>query len=251
MMSDFLKVKLYDVISRLRQELQINVNPETLASGKRFFKENETVKLIGLKFSVVSKIGKKYLAEIRKVKLSKEEIFSLCDELWQSGYLEEIAVACVWSEAQAKNYQPEDFKTFAGWVENYVTNWAACDTLCNHTVGTLITMYPNLVDRLLDWAKSQNRWVKRASAVSLIIPAKNGHFFEHVIRIAEILLTDADDMVQKGYGWLLKAASATREQEVFDYVMKNKSVMPRTALRYAIEKMPSERKKLAMMKCSD
>ena len=69
-----------------------------------------------------------------------------------------------------------------------------------------------------------------------------------VLGIADILLTDADDMVQKGYGWLLKSASATREQEVFDYVIKNKSVMPRTALRYAIEKMPPERKKLAMMK---
>ena len=237
-----------DLIRRLRQELQMNADPETLASAKRFFKENETPKLIGLKSSVVGKIGKKYLAEIKKTKLSKEEVYALCDELWQSGYLEEMGVACLWSEAQAKNYQPEDFEVFAGWVGNYVTNWGACDTLCNHTVGALITMYPCLADRLLGWAKSPNRWVKRASAVSLIVPAKHGHFFEHVIRIADILLTDTDDMVQKGYGWLLKSASAAREQKVFDYVMKNKSVMPRTALRYAIEKMPPERRKLAMMK---
>jgi 3-methyladenine DNA glycosylase AlkD len=237
-----------EITSRLRQELQANVNPETQASGKKFFKENEKVKLIGLKFSVVSKIGKKYLAEISEAKLSKDEVYGLCDELWQSGYLEEIGVACIWSHAQAKNYQPEDFEVFAGWVEKYVTNWGACDSLCNHTVGTLIAMYPSLAGRLLNWAKSQNRWVKRASAVSLIIPAKHGHFFEHVIGIADILLTDADDMVQKGYGWLLKSASAAREQEVFDYVMKNKRVMPRTALRYAIEKMPLERKKSAMKK---
>ena len=237
-----------DILSRLRQELQTNASPETRASGERFFKENEKVKLLGLKASVVKKTGKNYLAEIRKAKLSKDKVYGLCDELWQSGYHEEIAVACLWSEAQAKNYQPEDFKVFADWVENYVTNWAACDTLCNHTVGTLITMYPDLAEHLPVWAKSPNRWIKRAAAVSLIVPAKHGHFFEYVVSIADILLTDADDMVQKGYGWLLKAAAATREQEVFDYVMKNKSAMPRTALRYAIEKMPPERKKLAMMK---
>jgi 3-methyladenine DNA glycosylase AlkD len=248
MMTDFQKTKAHTITSRLQQELRLSVTSETQTSTKKFFKDNEKVSLIGLKFSVVNQIGKKYLNEIKQAKLSKEEVYTLCDELWQSGYLEEIAVACIWSHGQAKNYQPEDFEVFVGWVENYVTNWGACDTLCNHTVGDLIAMYPCLADRLLDWAKSPNRWVRRASAVSLIIPAKNGHFFEHVTSIADILLTDADDMVQKGYGWLLKSASAAREQEVFDYVMKNKSVMPRTALRYAIEKMSPERRKSAMMK---
>ncbi|MDD4614505.1 MAG: DNA alkylation repair protein, partial [Caldisericia bacterium] len=61
-------------------------------------------------------------------------------------------------------------------------------------------------------------------------------------------LLDTDDMVQKGYGWLLKVASQTHETEVFEYVIKYKSTMPRTALRYAIEKMPPERKQEAMRK---
>jgi 3-methyladenine DNA glycosylase AlkD len=55
-------------------------------------------------------------------------------------------------------------------------------------------------------------------------------------------------MVQKGYGWMLKAASETHQKEVFDFVMKNKSAMPRTSLRYAIEKMPAEMKAKAMKK---
>jgi 3-methyladenine DNA glycosylase AlkD len=53
-------------------------------------------------------------------------------------------------------------------------------------------------------------------------------------------------MVQKGYGWLLKEASRAHQAEVFDYVMKNKAVMPRTSLRYAIEKMPAELRRKAM-----
>jgi 3-methyladenine DNA glycosylase AlkD len=53
-------------------------------------------------------------------------------------------------------------------------------------------------------------------------------------------------MVQKGYGWMLKEASRIHTKEVFDYVVKNKDKMPRTALRYAIEKMPQNSRKKAM-----
>ena len=55
-------------------------------------------------------------------------------------------------------------------------------------------------------------------------------------------------MVQKGYGWLLKSASMAFQKEIFDYVVSNKAHMPRTALRYAIEKMPEEMRKIAMQK---
>jgi 3-methyladenine DNA glycosylase AlkD len=53
-------------------------------------------------------------------------------------------------------------------------------------------------------------------------------------------------MVQKGYGWMLKEASKKHQPEVFDYVMSKKARMPRTALRYAIEKMPVEMRRRAM-----
>jgi 3-methyladenine DNA glycosylase AlkD len=55
-------------------------------------------------------------------------------------------------------------------------------------------------------------------------------------------------MVQKGYGWMLKVASGIHQKEVFEYVMKNKDRMPRTTLRYAIEKMPKNLKAEAMKK---
>jgi 3-methyladenine DNA glycosylase AlkD len=62
------------------------------------------------------------------------------------------------------------------------------------------------------------------------------------------MLSDKDDMVQKGYGWMLKAASQAHQKEIFDYVMNNKALMPRTSLRYAIEKLPQELKAMAMSK---
>ena len=73
-----------------------------------------------------------------------------------------------------------------------------------------------------------------------------GGVSKEVFEISDILLTDKDDMVQKGYGWMLKEASKKHQEEVFDYVMKWREKMPRTALRYAIEKMPVEMRRKAM-----
>ena len=107
-------------------------------------------------------------------------------------------------------------------------------------------MYPQFIERLGAWARSENRWLRRASAVTLILPARKGIFLKEVFEIADIMLEDKDDMVQKGYGWMLKEASKKHQAEVFDYVMSKKARMPRTALRYAIEKMPVEMRRRAM-----
>jgi 3-methyladenine DNA glycosylase AlkD len=90
--------------------------------------------------------------------------------------------------------------------------------------------------------------MKRAAAVSLIVPARKGKFLPDILEIADILLMDKDDMVQKGYGWMLKASSQANQKAIFEYVMSKKAIMPRTALRYAIEKMPQDLKKKAMEK---
>lgn len=233
-----------NVIAAIREELQRNADEEIRASGKRFFKEE--TKTYGIKTSLVTRLGKQYFKLIEGQ--DKTIIFDLCEELWQSGYLEESFIACNWSYYVHNRYQPDDFAIFEKWIDRYVSNWASCDTLCNHTVGAFIEMYPEYLSNLKIWAKSENRWMRRASAVSLIIPAKQGKFLTDIFDIAGILLLDRDDLVQKGYGWMLKEASRNHQQEVFDFVITHKRVMPRTALRYAIEKMPPELRKAAMQK---
>ena len=71
---------------------------------------------------------------------------------------------------------------------------------------------------------------------------------EDAFEIADLLFNDEEIYVLKGYGWMLKEASNTYQNEVFAYVMKNKKDMPRTSLRYAIEKMPEKMRKKAMEK---
>jgi len=105
---------------------------------------------------------------------------------------------------------------------------------------------PKLRKELKEWARSENRWLRRATAVSLIVPVKQGRFLDAAFEIARILLTDSDDLVRKGYGWLLKDVSIRYLSEVFDFVMMHKQVMPRISLRCAIERMPQDLRRLAM-----
>ncbi len=232
------------IIVAVRKELENQIDARTQEISQSFFKEK--IKSYGVKSAIVGKIGKEHFKQLRGK--TKNEIFDLCDQLWLSGYIEESFIACNWSYSVHKEFSSEDFSLFKKWISIYVNNWASCDTLCNHTVGEFIEMYPEFLSELKRFAKSENRWMRRAAAVSLIIPAKKGKFLPDIFEIADILLLDGDDLVQKGYGWMLKSASHTHQQEVFEYVVRNKAVMPRTALRYAIEKMPKELKTLAMMK---
>ncbi len=233
-----------EFLTAIREELAQNADEKTRDSAHRFFKEE--VKFYGVKSAVVRNIAKKYFREIKGKE--KQEIFSLCQKLLESGFGEEAAIASEWSYALRKDYEPADFQVFEKWVQDYVDNWAKCDTLCGHTIGSFIEKYPEYLKNLKGWAKSENRWLRRASAVTLILPARKGKFLEDIFEISDILLKDKDDMVQKGYGWMLKEASKSHQAEVYNYIMKQKGEMPRTALRYAIEKMPEGLRKNAMVK---
>lgn len=233
-----------NILVQLREELKANVDPQTQKTFQRFFKEN--VKYYGVKVPTVTKIAKKYWKQTKT--LGKPTIFGLCEDLLKTNYTEEAFVVSTWLPSYIDHLEPSDLAIFKEWVERYLDNWAKCDSFCNHTLGDLIEKYPQTAREVKSWAKSQNRWLKRAAAVSFIVPAKKGAFLRDAFEICDMLLTDGDDMVQKGYGWLLKEESRVHQREVFDYVVKNKAIMPRTALRYAIELMPKDLKAQAMDK---
>jgi 3-methyladenine DNA glycosylase AlkD len=232
------------VIEQVRAELLANIDQQTKASANRFFKE--TITVYGVKTATVGKIAKNHWHQIKG--RGKQEIFGLCEELLASGVMEEAFVVSDWLPRLIDQLEPADLETFGAWIDRYIDNWAKCDSLCNHTVGGLIEKYPETVQELKQWSKSPNRWLKRASAVSLIVPAKRGLFLQDAIEISTTLLADPDDMVQKGYGWLLKEESRKHQHEILQFVVANRKTMPRTALRYAIELMPKEVRQEAMKK---
>ena len=132
-----------NILKNLRDELLRNADEKVKKSGMRYFREN--VNLYGIRSAVVEKIGKEYFKYVKDK--SKTDILSLCEELWKSGFMEESFIACNWSYNLHKIYEASDFEIFDRWVNNYVSNWASCDTLCNHSVGTLVEMYPHLLSR--------------------------------------------------------------------------------------------------------
>ncbi len=230
------------LLSRIQEDLVNNIDPAPKRSPQSFFKEE--VHAHGVKTASVERISAAFFKEIRD--RGKTEIMNLCEALFETDYVEEAIIACDWAYALRDRYERGDFEVFQKWLNRYINNWAKCDTLCNHTIGAFLEKFPEYVSRLKGWTKSENRWVRRASAVTLILPARKGMFLEEILEIADGLLMDRDDLVQKGYGWMLKEASRMHQKEVFDYVMRRKTVMPRTALRYAIEKMPGDMRQRAM-----
>jgi 3-methyladenine DNA glycosylase AlkD len=232
------------IVETIRAELKANTDEKTQASAQKFFKEKLT--FYGVKTPLVGKIAKNIWPDVKS--LNKADIFTLCEELYRSGYIEEAFVVSNWLPNMIEKLTPTDLPIFKFWIERYINNWATCDAFCNHTIGDLIDKYPEIIIEIKKWAKSDSKWLKRAAAVSLILPARKGGFLNDVFEISDILLCDKEDLVQKGYGWLLKEASKLHQKEVFNYILKNRKVMPRTALRYAIELMPKDLKEKAMAK---
>ncbi len=233
-------------------ELHLEIRSEliSISSEKRkqstcnFFKHD--LKCHGVSNPDTQKIGRKYVAILKSEK--KELVWELCEKLFQGEYLEESLLACQLSFSRKNQYALADFKTFERWVLRYINNWAECDTFCNKVIGEMLFKFPSLIDPVKQWGLSENLWARRASAVSFIYPAKKNTYASDQFEIALILLEDQEDMVQKGYGWMLKVLSQTRQQEVFDFVQTYKARMPRTALRYAIEKMDTHYRAEAMRK---
>ncbi len=229
---------------RINVDLRLMGNEAKRISNQRFFKEE--IKSHGINAAKIRTYAEGIKKEVSNK--SKNDLFKTCELLWRNGFLEEVSVACSLIESRAEEFKKEDIRLFQRWIDSYVTNWASCDTFCNHSVGKLVEKFPCNVEVLKEWASSPNRWLRRGAAVTLIIPARRGKFLVDALDIAQRLLLDTDNMVQKGYGWLLKAASESHQLEVLGFMMSNKDIMPRTALRYGIEKMPEDLRKMVMFK---
>ena len=231
-----------DILSRIRMELEAKADPKHKEGAERYFKEKAI--FYGVRNPIVNKMASEYWKEVKPI--GKERIFELCEELLSSDYSEEAFIVCNWVPRLKRQFSKEDLPRFRRWIDDHLNTWAKVDTFCNHTMGDYIGLYPETVKELKGWTTSDNRWMRRASAVSLILPARRGEYIDDIFEIADSLLEDQDDMVQKGYGWMLKEASKVHQRAVFEYVLKNIERMPRTALRYAIELMPGEMRKEAM-----
>jgi 3-methyladenine DNA glycosylase AlkD len=233
-----------NIILVLRKQLKLNIDAHYKANNQRFFKE--PVKLYGVRTSIVRYISKEAYKDLKQI--SKNELFDLCEQLMCSQLQEEFSIASDWIHRRSHEFKPNDIKYFKRIIEKYVSNWATCDDFCCHSVGELLFKYPDLITEIKTWSISKNKWLRRASAVSLIYSVRRKNCLKDIFDVSLNLIKDKEDLVQKAYGWALKEASNSYPKQVFDFVLKHKAQMPRTALRYAVEKLPKNLKKKAMEK---
>lgn len=233
------------ILSQIQTELEKNADKEYREKVRDYFKMDVT-NYLGVKIPLVRKIADKQFKEINQLNI--DDILKICNSLLKTKIYEHKVVAFHWSYKCKNQFEPKHFTMFEGWLKTYVDDWSDCDDLCTHSFGFFLYTFPEFIPRVKRWRVSKNRWLRRASAVVLIYSAKRGRHLSEILETASTLLKDDDDLIQKGYGWMLKETSKSFEKEVFEYVMENKAEMPRTALRYAIEKMSPEYKKAAMKK---
>ena len=241
--------KFQTILNEINLELNKNIDLKFKQGSINFFKE--PINPIGVRTPIVKKIASKIYTKYKKELLTKEWI-EFSEILWQQKINKQnipcmeygmIIVAIL--RRQTKNMTKQDFYIFEKWINNYITNWAHCDLFCTGVVGEIIRKNPELKKETIKWTKSKNRWVKRASAVSYIKLSREKEFLQIIFQISDLLKNDSDDLVQKGYGWMLKDASKNYKKEVINYLLKNKD-MPRTAIRYACERLSKEEKNKIM-----
>jgi len=226
------------IAEEIRKELRRHANPAGVEKAKRFFKE--PIDTLGLSTPETREVAKLFYPRLKGDTLLALEVGG---ELHTSGVLEEAGVAVGIIKQMRRSLRSEHFDTFDGWVD-HLTNWANTDSLCCDLVSETIRLEPSLVGRLLGWTASGNRWRRRAAAVSLIPIVRRGGMLEEALSVADRLMEDRDEMVQKGVGWMLKEASKRHPEEVRKYLLKWRQRTSALVLRYASEKLPPSKRVL-------
>lgn len=182
----------------------------------------------------------------RKIAQKYHEVsFEAVDRLLKSKIHEErlIAVLILVAKFQKGDVlsQKEIFDFYLSHT-NSINNWDLVDLSADKIVGEYL-YEAGKGDVLVRLAHSQNLWERRIAMISTFTFIKNGQA-EIPLRIADILLNDKHDLIQKAVGWMLREAGKRISEKVLEAYLKTRyQSMPRTALRYAIEKFPQEKRK--------
>lgn len=202
---------------------------------------NNQTKATGLTTGKVRSISSALYKKIEDKSIDK--VLVLCEMLLNERKWAFGIIAYDWAYRVREQYKDETFFVFENWLKKYVTGWSDCDDFCTHALGELISQNNELFDYVVKWTEHPDFWVRRAAAVSLVYPIrKNKYKGINPFIISDALLNDDHYLVLKGYGWMLKVLSQSEPNSVYDYLMKNKDVMPRISYRYALEKFDKETK---------
>ncbi len=230
-------------LSGLKRELKAEANPEKAKILQRFFKTGPGEYgagdvFLGVTAPKIRKIAKKYhnlgLADVIKLLHSKIH--------------EERATALLIMigkfQRGTKKEKEEIYKTYLKNAK-YVNNWDLVDMSADKIAGDYLFNRPKGI--LYKLASSKNLWERRIAVMATFNFIKKNEF-EETFKIVEILLNDSHDLIHKAVGWMLREIGKRNLKAEEDFLNKHCRKIPRTALRYAIEKFPENIRKQYLLR---
>ncbi len=179
-------------------------------------------------------------ARFRRAMLKEHELaylVAVADQLFRGSVLEEKVMAVLLLQKSATEFGSKEFRLFESWLDR-VSSWADHDALAHYLIAPMLLSGPARMRVVFGWARSHNRWRRRAAAVALVRGARQRMFAGEIARVTELLLRDPDDMVQKGLGWLLREYAKADPRRAMPLLMKIRDRAPRLVLRTACETLP-------------
>jgi 3-methyladenine DNA glycosylase AlkD len=223
---------------KAREEIRALANKEIAQHSLRFFKTDKGEYghgdfFLGVRAPQIRLIAKKH------IDISITDMKTLI----QSKYHEErflglIILVNKYAKTKDKKNRNQLYKIYVSSFK-YINNWNLVDVTCPHVTGK------HLIDKdrtiLYKWAKSEDLWTKRIAMVSTFSFIRKNDL-EDTFKIAEILLHDEHDLIHKAVGWMLREAGKRDIKKEETFLKKYYKTMPRTMLRYSIEKFPETKR---------
>jgi 3-methyladenine DNA glycosylase AlkD len=168
-----------------------------------------------------------------------------CDRLLQEPELEIQAAGLLLLGAFKKGFTLDLLAPSRKWLGDRLDNWALVDGFCGAVLSPLLERNPELKRTLRVWSKDDSLWVRRAALVALVPFARRGDLLDTTYALVAEHFKDPEDLMHKAMGWLLREAGKTDAERLRRFLLKHGPAIPRTTLRYAIERFaPADRKRL-------
>ena len=232
-------------LTKLKQELKSHASAPQGKILSRFFKTGkgeygEGDIFLGIKTQIKRQVAKKY----KDLKIKQVE------KLLQSRFHDYRSTALV---ILTLKFQKSDDnlkkQIFNLYLKNtkYINNWDLVDVSAPKIIGDYLIDKPQKRKILYKLAKSNNLWEKRISILSTYAFIKNNQFND-TLKISRIVLRDEHDLIHKAVGWMLRELGKKDQKIEEKFLQKHYQTMPRTMLRYAIEKFPEKKRKFYLKK---
>ena len=182
---------------------------------------------------------------------SIDAAMAFADALIVARHLEVKSVGIEVVACYRHEFTPRLLPRWKGWLAgNYSANWATTDAICGLLIGPLLVAHPSLAVRMRTWARDRgNLWVRRASIVGLIPLARKGEALDVLYDVAAQLHPDTEELIHKAVGWALREAGKADAPRLERHLRRNGPSIPRTTVRYAIERF-DEPKRRALMEAT-